>query len=561
MSIIVLKLGSSVLPSEDALADAVHAIYHHVRSGRSVVAVVSAIGDTTDTLLRRARAVSSEPNAAAVAALLATGEAQAVALLTLALDRAGIPAVALDVAAVGIRTQGPALDATPTHADTSTLTTVLAGGSVAVVPGFVGRSTTDEITLLGRGGSDLTALFLAAELGADCILLKDVDGLYEWDPASPGPAPRRYGAISFEDALALDGRIVQHKAIRLARARGQTFQVTAPSCPWGTVVGTPTTTPIEDPTSPAPLRVSLLGLGTVGLGVYRRLAARPRHFRVVGVAVRDLDKHVSEGVPQHLLTTDASALIDGDCDVVVELLGGIAPAAGLVLAALASGRHVVTANKAVIAGFRGALAEAARVGGGTLLYSASVGGAVPALEAVRRATRVTSVEGVLNGTCNFVLDEVARGTTLPEAVVLAQRAGFAEADPTLDLDGTDAAHKLTILARHAFGVELEPGQIEQTGIDHVDEDVIRSAADRGGVVRLVARCKRDESGIHAVVRPVELPATHPLARATREQNCVLIETDAGIQRVHGKGAGRWPTTESVVADLDHLHRASRGGAL
>jgi homoserine dehydrogenase len=227
--IIVLKFGGSVLRDEADLARGVGEIARWLARGRRVVAVVSAFEGTTDALLARARAVdpahTPESHPDALALLLATGEFTTASLLTLALARAGVTAALLGPHQLALRTRGRGADADPASIDTPALERALAESSVVVVPGFVGVGVASQFTLLGRGGSDLTALYIAAELGARCRLIKDVDGLYERDPALPGPPPKRYLTLSWADALALDGGIVQHKAVRLAQERELSFEV------------------------------------------------------------------------------------------------------------------------------------------------------------------------------------------------------------------------------------------------------------------------------------------------------------------------------------------------
>jgi homoserine dehydrogenase len=305
-----------------------------------------------------------------------------------------------------------------------------------------------------------------------------------------------------------------------------------------------------------PLRVALLGCGTVGGGVLTRLLARPSLFRVTGVAVRELGRVRAPAVPRRLLTDDPAALLERDSDVVVELLGGREPARGLISWALHLGRHVVTANKALLAGEVDSLVERADRRGGSLRFSASVGGALPALEAVRRAAAsgpVRSIAGVLNGTCNFVLDRLAEGSTYGKALKLARDAGYAEADPALDVDGSDSAQKLSLLAREAFGEALPWQRISRRGIDGLDERAVAEAARRGRRVRLVASCERAAEGLRASVQPLELPPDHPLARPRGAGNALAIELASGeVVTLEARGAGRWPTTEAVMADLHDL---------
>ncbi|HEX3527847.1 MAG TPA: homoserine dehydrogenase [Thermoanaerobaculia bacterium] len=303
------------------------------------------------------------------------------------------------------------------------------------------------------------------------------------------------------------------------------------------------------------LRVALLGCGTVGGGVLARLLARPDLFRVTGVAVRDLERE-RPGVPRGLLVRDAAALVRQEADVVVELFGGTEPARSLIVDALESGRSVVTANKALLATDVGALTRLAGRRGASLRFSASVGGALPALEAVRRAAaagRVQSISGVLNGTCNDVLDRCAAGLAFDDALAAAQEAGYAEADPLLDLDGSDSAQKLALLAREAFGTVLDWRRIPRRGILGLDRSALETAARRGQAVRLVATCERTAAGLRASVQPLEIPHGHLFARARGADNALRIESrDGRVTDLAARGAGRWPTTEAVLADLFDL---------
>ena len=223
--IIVLKFGSSVLRSETDLPRAVHEIYRWYRQGHRVVAVVSALAGTTDRLFARAESCLNNADPWSTAALVATGEAYSAALLCLELDRSGIPAAVLDAPAIGLETAGARLNADPVDLDTDTLLKRLERRPVAVVPGFCGRDKDGSHSLLGRGGSDLSAVLIAQKLGAACRLIKDVDGLYEYDPSLDAPAPRRFSTITFADALQLDANIIQQKAVRFAHRHDYGFEV------------------------------------------------------------------------------------------------------------------------------------------------------------------------------------------------------------------------------------------------------------------------------------------------------------------------------------------------
>lgn len=580
-SISVQKFGSSVLKDEADLSRAVHAVYADLRRGRRVVAIVSAIGATTDRLLDEARSsldVSAAPDARVLARLLATGEARAAALFSLALERAGIPVALLGSDNAGIVTEGELLDAHPIGLDEELLLQELAAKPVVVLPGFVGRRVDGELTLLGRGGSDLTAVFVAGRLRAErCILFKDVDGLYEWDPSeaeAEAERPRRFARASYADALALPGGIVQHKAVATARDMGLAFEVGSlvPEAP-STQVGAGASV-FEDAVAGerrSPLRVGLLGLGTVGGGVAEHLAKLAPHFEVKAVLVRDLAKHVGRGrdtacrVATNLITDDPAKFFEMPLDLVVEALGGVEPANELVARALDKRLHVVTANKALLAVFGTELAKRAKSQGVSLLSSAAVGGGVPMLETALRLGPVSKIEGVLNGTSSFVLDRLAAGDDLQAAVGAAQDLGLAEADPTLDLDGTDVAHKIELLVQAAFGA-CEVEWQRRAGVEAASSELFERARTRGGSVKLVARAVPVDwdpdanagkvQRVRVDVAPMVLGASHPLAHLRGAGSGVLFEIPGeGTCVVTGEGAGRWPTAESVVGDLLELHES------
>jgi homoserine dehydrogenase len=558
--VVVLKFGSSVLSSENDLQTAVHEIYRWWREGRQVIAVVSAFGSTTDELTMRAHALCSEPETSALTSLLATGEAASSALLGLALSRAGIPAHVLDAVQAGLRTVGPKLDADLVAVDATRLFRELRRG-VVVLPGFVGRDESGDTTLLGRGGSDLTALFLAHSLRAACVLVKDVDGLYTSDPNCTSKLASRFTVVNYKTAARVGGSVVQLKAIRFAEAHRLHFSVTSVGAGRSTEVG-PFSDQVAASENPeTPLRVALLGCGTVGGGVYNRLAALPELFDVTGVGTRNVERAINEEIPVRLISTDLEALIEKPVDVVVELIGGTTLAPDLVRQALNLGRDVVTANKALLAHRGDELTRFAAQSGTRLRYNGAVGGVVPALETVTRARKngpLRAVSGVLNGTSNFVLDRIAAGVTLDEAVHEAQGHGFAEANPELDLNGTDAAQKLSLLARAAFDLNLPLRSIRREGIESLDANIVKQARERGEKLRLVAECSRVEDGFAASVRLRQLGADHPLSNVHGVENRLFIESESGETcSVSGRGAGRWPTTEAVVADLFDLRREPR----
>jgi homoserine dehydrogenase len=549
--VIVLKFGSSVLQSPGDLPHAVHEIYRWIRRQYRVVAVVSAFAGETDRLLESVERYRGA-NPEAIARVVATGEEVASAFLTLELDRFGVPAQVLDPSQIQLIAETSSNDTEPVSAKLPAIEEVLNQGRVAVIPGFVARDRRGRVVLFGRGGSDLSALFLAKQLDARCRLIKDVDGIYDHDPATHSNV-KRFDEVKSSDALSIAGKVVQQKAIAFGKKTGVRFEVAALGENHATIVGSYRSTFAARNHSPAPLKVGMLGLGVVGLGVFQELWKHPHLFEVTRIAVRRPDLHLDHA-PGHLLTQDCWNVIEG-VDVVVELIGGTEPAADLVQAALRAGKPVVTANKLLLA------KDVTLVGLGELRYSAAVGGAVPALEAVKALAdegNIVSLAGVLNGTCNYILDRIAAGCSREQAVAEAQANGFAEQDPRADLSGSDTVCKLRLLARLAFP-EVEKHYVTVTGIDAIDSEWVRSAARKGSRVRLVGHAFVSGGSVHLEVKPKLVDSSHPFAQIRNEENCLLIDTQkSGPQHVWtGRGAGRWPTTVAVMADLFDLYRERR----
>lgn len=301
-------------------------------------------------------------------------------------------------------------------------------------------------------------------------------------------------------------------------------------------------------------RVALAGFGTVGRGVYERLIAAPERFEVVGVLCRNPGRHAEAGGPADLLTDEFQAL--APFDLFVEAIGGISPAKEYLLSALARGADVVTANKTLVSRRFDLLSKAAAETKTRLLYSAAVGGGVPMLETVEaRASdgKIERIEAVLNGTTNFVLDRIGAGLDTAEAIRLAQEAGFAEADPTADIDGIDAAEKLSLMARRAFGAAIDPDAIQRDRLASVLASDIAKAAAEGRPYKQVASATKTPDGAFAEVRLLQVPASEPLAQPKLEENCLVISEEGGARTVlHGKGAGQGPTADSVLADINRL---------
>ena len=563
--LMVLKFGGSVLQSLQDVHRVVQEIYRWRREGYHVVAVVSAIGDVTNQLSLQAQSFAEDRDPVKQALLLATGELQSAAWLGMALDRAGISSFVCDEQVAGLRTIGEPLDASLSGVDTTGLLDKLQQRGVLVVPGFIGRSECGSMSLLGRGGSDLTALFLAAQLQADrCRLIKDVDGLYEFDPKQSGH-PRRFRSIDYDRALTLDESIVQHKAIRFARQAGLNFEVASLFSRHGTQVGPFSESCLQPSADPGKgrlprLRVALIGLGSVGYGVYHQLTELfGDQFQVVAVAVRHPRKAQALGVPDALIVADAEAAIRGDCDVVVELVGGVTLPDAWARLALQLGKHVVTANKSLLARQAAELETLARQQEVRLLFSAAVGGGLPVLETIESLTPgdpVVEVRGLLNGTSNFVLDQARQGHSFDQAIQLARQAGCAEQDSRHDLEGVDAAEKLVLIAARC-GWPMSTAGVKRQVLSA--EIVDRFDWDTGRVLRQVTRVSRSAEGCLAAVEVRALPVEHPYASVRGAGNFVVIETCSGdTVLLRGCGAGRWPTTASVMGDLLQLVRQQAG---
>ena len=318
-----------------------------------------------------------------------------------------------------------------------------------------------------------------------------------------------------------------------------------------------------------PLAVGVAGLGTVGTGVLRLLrenaaivAARAgRPITVIAVSARDRNRDRGENFAALRWYDDPVALAsDPGLDVIVEVIGGSGdPAKALVLASLRRGRPVVTANKALVACHGAELALAAEQGGTTLAFEAAVAGGIPVIKALREGlagNRIRRVAGILNGTCNFIFTNMReRGREFAEVLAEAQRLGYAEADPSFDIDGIDAAHKLAILAALAFGRPVRFEDVHVEGIRHISALDFAFARELGYRIKLLGIARSLEAGIEARVHPCMVPEGSPLARVDGVYNAVVAEGDfAGRLMLEGRGAGAGPTASAIVADLIDLAR-------
>jgi len=318
-----------------------------------------------------------------------------------------------------------------------------------------------------------------------------------------------------------------------------------------------------------PLSVGVAGLGTVGGGVLRLLrenadliAARAgRPITVTAISARDRTRDRGENLSALRWYDDPLALADDPhIDVVAELIGGSEdPARALVLRALLAGRHVVTANKALLALHGGELAAASEAGGAVLAYEAAVAGGIPAIKTIREglaANRISRIAGILNGTCNYILTTMReRGREFAEVLADAQKLGYAEADPAFDIDGIDAAHKLAILAALAFGQPVNFADVHVEGIRAISALDQSFARELGYRIKLLGIARQTPAGVQTRVHPCMVPENAPLARVDGVYNAVVVEGDfAGRIMLEGRGAGAGPTASAVVADLIDIAR-------
>ncbi len=316
-----------------------------------------------------------------------------------------------------------------------------------------------------------------------------------------------------------------------------------------------------------PIKVGLLGLGTVGGGtltVLRRNAEEisrraGREIRVLRAAVRNIDKAKTLAGDLPLTTNPFDVVDDPAIDIVVELIGGLEPARELVMQAIANGKHVVTANKHLVAKHGNEIFAAAQAKGVMVAFEAAVAGGIPIIKALREgltANRIEWLAGIINGTSNFILTEMRdKGAAFDDVLKEAQRLGYAEADPTFDIEGIDAAHKLTILSAIAFGIPMQFERAYTEGISTLTREDVKYAEELGYRIKLLGIARRAENGIELRVHPTLIPERRLIANVDGAMNAVLVKGDAvGPTLYYGAGAGAEPTASAVVADLVDVTR-------
>ena len=315
--------------------------------------------------------------------------------------------------------------------------------------------------------------------------------------------------------------------------------------------------------SHSPVRVGLLGCGTVGGALARiidadadRIAARTGvRLEIAGIAVRNLSADRDVSLPEEVFTREPQALVGSpDVDIIVETIGGIEPARQLVIDSLKSGKPVITANKELVANVGQELFEAASAGGVDLFFEAAVAGGIPLIRALRDSLageRINRVMGIVNGTTNFILTKMTEeGAEYSNVLAEAQSLGFAEADPTADVEGGDAAAKAAILATIAFGAKVVAGDVYQEGISQVSKADIAAASHMGHVIKLLAIAESDGREVAVRVHPTMVPQNHPLASVRESFHAVFLEgAEVGDLMLYGRGAGGGPTASAMLGDL------------
>jgi homoserine dehydrogenase len=317
-----------------------------------------------------------------------------------------------------------------------------------------------------------------------------------------------------------------------------------------------------------PVNVGLLGLGTVGGGTFNVLNRNAaeitrragRGIRISHAAARDFDPARLPGIGAISVSDDAFTIVEEpDVDIVVELIGGYEPARELVLRAIANGKHVVTANKALIAKHGNEIFSAAQEHGVMVAFEAAVAGGIPIIKAIREglaANQIDWLTGIINGTGNFILTEMRdKGRDFADVLAEAQALGYAEADPTFDIEGIDAAHKLTILASIAFGIPLQFDKVYTEGISNITREDVEYAEEFGYRIKHLGYTRRSAEGIEMRVHPTLIPERRLIANVDGVMNAVLVQADAvGPTLYYGAGAGSEPTASAVVADIIDVAR-------
>ncbi|MES2907221.1 MAG: hypothetical protein V4691_09420, partial [Pseudomonadota bacterium] len=426
---------------------------------------------------------------------------------------------------------------------------------VLVIPGFFASLGNGDTCLLGRGGTDLTALFLGVALSdADVRLLKDVDGVYEYDPNNAVKAPKRFAKISWDDLVDCAGPLIQEKTALFAQEHKKSFSVAAFGQDYETRVGTESVFAAYTPTHKR-LKIALLGHGTIGRGVADWFELEPEKYELAGILVKTPQTHRLL-FPSRPFVANADSLKRLDADIFIDCGAAQAPSAELIEYFLEQGKPVISANKQAIAENYQRLHDCADKNNTGLYYSSSVGGGIPCLELAKLAAtqdQPVLIEGILNGTTNYVLTQTAKNLSPQEAIIQAQAKGFAEADPSADIDGLDAAAKIFLLAAHCQKTDLvKLASVKTENFARISQ----LSPKTNEKIRQIARAEIGPAGTVLSVSFETVDETHPFFPIDAEKNALSILTAKGREFfIHGKGAGQKPTVLSLMSDVEDARRS------
>lgn len=504
---VVLKFGSSVLMDLSSYQDVALEIYRWYREGYRIVAVVSAMGSTTDDLLAETRAEHRWADDAITANLLATGECVSAARLGLALDRFGMPSRVLEPGGLGLKTTGSVLDAKCERLETTQIHRALGRGQVAVVPGFVGQDESGNLTLLGRGGTDLSALFIAEALGADgCHLVKDVDGLYDLDPALHPDKAIQFEHANYRDVLALDEGIVQHKAVQFAQEKDRAFIVRALNRATGTRVYSGASQLLTQKVDTTPLKLAVFG-DSAPLKCFLEYVKRfPQHFHIV-CACEDSGIHWRH-------TASVTSLWKVKPQILVDL-GQSNEASQIISAtALEQGLGLLSTNAPFLAGTGVELGRLFHSQGLPFLVDAAVGGVLPVKETLGQLAgtgQVRVVEALLSWPAQFVLNRLLAGDSLEQASGKAGALGISQSELARAIEGQTSLHQFLICLNLGLDLGLLPSQIEVLSLNSFANQFGALGPDSDWQWRYLAQLNLDPNAIEARIHVRRLDSNHPLA--------------------------------------------------
>lgn len=549
--LIVLKLGSSILAKPADYEVATHEIYRWIRKGYRVLAVVSAMGSTTDDLLEEAAKLNEDPKGELLANFLATGEWTSCARLGLVLDKAGIACKVLTSEALGIQTSGPVLDAVCQALDPTAIQEALAEVPVVVAPGFVGIHENGSPSLLGRGGTDLSAIFLAKQLAASrCFLIKDVDGLYDKDPHLYAESANRFEVVHYQDVLQLPEGIIQHKAVAYAKDCGMPFFL-------GSALGSnPTCVSASDSRFSTQQetfkkrRVFAVGRREICLALQNLLEGLPQLFE----EFRFLDTPSAGQISK----PETKALEEEmqRADVLVDL--GWQAEFGLSFATLGLnlGKPVISANTACIATHGAALNQRSQSLGVPLMSHATVGGVVPILERLKARKgrgRIFKIEALLNTTSNVILERLSMGDSWSCAMEYVQRKGLTQPHVQSDIEGINGLEKLIICANLGLDLDLHKDAVQLENLELLATHLQESDFNWDVTLKQVCSLEMDPSYVRAGIQAKVLDTHHPLAHLKGDvSGFVIYDSEGGVEVLVGKGSGSFPVAQAVTADLIEL---------